>query len=59
MQKQIKNLTIQWVTYLNLTAQERKTYYKQLKKDKQTTENEAYYSHKWFGLIPMMLRRLF
>lgn len=59
VQKHIKNLTIHWVTYLNLSAEERKAYNEQLKNEKPILENRAYYSHKWFGLLPMMLRRLF
>lgn len=54
--RSIKHLTIQLMTYLNMTASEKEL--KRIARKKQVQERESY-SSKWFGMLPYMWRTLF
>jgi len=52
----IKNLTTQFVAYLNLTETEK--HERKLAKRKETKERLTY-SNKWFGMVPFVWRSMF
>jgi len=54
--RSIKQLTIQWMTFLNMTASERTA--KKLAKKEQSLKRD-FYSNKWLGTLPYMWRLLF
>lgn len=55
VQKPIKRLTVKFVNYLNLTAEE-----KRAKKIKEQTsrKNTLTFSNKWVGLLPFVFRSM-